>query len=109
MSQACPIGDTLAAADYSGKGATTGGSGGGSGPPKSWTDHPNFLRSSARNWVYHPYFVLYNNVDQGIGRPTLKTWLHPCTQVTETIQFVKLGRCDARPTVTVFQQLVVLT
>jgi len=22
---------------------------------------------SAQNWVYHPYFVLYNNLDQGIG------------------------------------------
>jgi len=36
---------------------------------------------SARNWVYHPYFVLYNNLDQGIGwldPPTLKTWLRPC-------------------------------
>ena len=33
---------------------------------------------SARNWVYHPYFVLYNNLDQGIVPPTLKTWLRPC-------------------------------
>jgi len=62
------------------KGATTGGLGDPDPPPKkkSWTDHPNFLRSSARNWVYHPYFVLYNNLDQGIGPPTLKTWLRPC-------------------------------
>ena len=34
---------------------------------------------SARNWVYHPYFVMYNNLDQGIGPPTLETWLRPCT------------------------------
>ena len=60
-----------------GKGATTGRSGGGSGPQKIWTDHPNFFDEesdyryvtdcSARNWVYYPYFVLYNNLDQGIG------------------------------------------
>jgi len=60
----------------------------GSGPPKIWTDHPNFFdeecdyhyvtHCSARKWVYHPYFVLYNNLDQGIGPPTLKTWLRPC-------------------------------
>ena len=62
----------------------------GSGPPKIWMDHPNFLdeecdyryvtHCSARNWVYHPYFVLYNNLDQGIGPPTLKTWLRPWSQ-----------------------------
>jgi len=56
------------------KGATTGGSGGGSDPQKNWTDHPNFFYEecdyryvtdcSARNWVYHPYFVLYNDLDQ---------------------------------------------
>jgi len=70
--------------------ATTGGFGG-SGPPKIWTDHPNFFDEecdyryvtdcSARNWVYHPYFVLYNNLDQGIGPPTLKAWLRPCSSV----------------------------
>ena len=74
------------------KGATTGGKVGGGGPDpppkkKNWTDHPNFFDEecdyryatdcSARNWVYHPYFVLYNNLDQGIGPPTLKTWLRP--------------------------------
>jgi len=46
-------------------------------PPKNWTDHPNFFDEesdyryitdcSARNWVYYPYFVLYNNLDLGIG------------------------------------------
>ena len=71
------------------KGATTGGLGGVRTLPKIWTDHPNFLdeecdyryvtECSARNWVYHPYFVLYNNLDHGIGPPTLKMWLHPCT------------------------------
>jgi len=55
---------------------------------KIWTDHPNFFDEecdyryvtdcSARNWLYYPYFVLYNNLDQGIGLPTLKTWLRPC-------------------------------
>ena len=36
---------------------------------------------SARNWVYHPYFVLYNNLDQltkELYPPTLKTWLRLC-------------------------------
>jgi len=69
-------------------GATTEESGGsGPHPPQICTDHLNFFDEecdyryvtdcSARNWVYHPYFVLYNNLDQGIGPPTLKTWLHP--------------------------------
>jgi len=70
------------------KGATTGARE--PGPPKVWTDHPNFFDEendcryitdcSARNWVglYHPYFVLYNNIDQGIGPPNLKTWSRPC-------------------------------
>jgi len=62
---------------------------GGPDSPKIWMDHPKFLdeecdyryvtHCSARNWVYHPYFVLHNNLDQGIGPPTLKTWLRPCT------------------------------
>jgi len=61
------------------KGATTGARG--SGPPKIWTDHPDFFDEecdyryvtdcSPRHWVYHPYFVLYNNLDQGIGPPQL--------------------------------------
>jgi len=44
---------------------------------KIWRDHPNFFdeecdyryvtHCSARNWVYHPYFVLYSNLHQGIG------------------------------------------
>ena len=60
---------------------------GGLRTPKIWMDHPNFLgeecdyryitHCSARNWVYHSYFVLYNILDQGIGPPTLKTWLRP--------------------------------
>jgi len=71
------------------KGATTGGSG--VRTPKIWTDHPNFFDEecdyryvtdcSARNWVYHPYFVLYNNLDQEIGPPTLKTWLRPWAEL----------------------------
>jgi len=70
------------------KGATTGGClEEGVRTPQIWTDHPNFFDEecdcryvtacSPRNWVYHPYFVLYNNLDQGIGPPTLKTWLRP--------------------------------
>ena len=65
------------------QGATTGGGRRGSGPPKIWTDHPNFFDEeydyryvtacSAQNWVYHPHFVLYNNLHQGVGPPTLKT------------------------------------
>ena len=63
--------------------------GGGSGPPKIWTDHPNFFDKecdyryvtdcSTRNWVYHPYFVLYSNLarPRNWTPPTLKTWLRP--------------------------------
>jgi len=56
-------------------------------PQNLGTDHPNFFDEesdyryvtdcSPRNWVYYPYFVLYNNLDQGIGPLTLKTWLRP--------------------------------
>jgi len=49
-------------------------------PSKNGRTTPTFhvaADCSARNWVYHPYFVLYNNLDQGIGPPTLKTWLRP--------------------------------
>jgi len=72
------------------KDTTTGGSGG-SGPPKIWTVHPNFFDEecdyryvtdcSALNWVYHPHFVLYSNLEQGIGLPTLRTWLRRCLQL----------------------------
>ena len=66
-------------------------------------DHPNFFDEecdyryvtdcSARNWVCHPYFVLYNNLDQGIGPPTLKTWLRPWI-VTVVITVVITVGCD---------------
>jgi len=52
----------------------------GAGPPKFGRTTPTFyvtVDCSARNWVYNPYFVLYNNLDQEIGPPTLKTWLRP--------------------------------
>ena len=61
------------------KGATTGGSEG-PDPPKFGRTTPTFYAAadcSARNWVYHPYFVLYNNLNRGIGPPTLKTWFRP--------------------------------
>jgi len=74
----------------------------GAGPPKIWMDHPNFFHEecdyryvthcSARNWVYHPYFVLYNNLDQGIGPPTLKTWLHPCAVKSIVVSTCKLNQ-----------------
>jgi len=61
--------------------------------PQIWTDHPNFFdkecdyhyvaASSARNCVYHLYFVLYSNLDQGIGPPTLKTWVRRCNIVAD--------------------------
>jgi len=64
------------------KGATTGGSvGGGPDPPKFGRTTPTSYAAadcSARNWIYLPYFVMYNNLDQEIGPPTLKTWLRPC-------------------------------
>jgi len=30
-------------------------------------DYRHVTACSARNWVYHPYFVLYSNLDQEIG------------------------------------------
>ena len=67
------------------QGATTGGWG--SGPPENLDGPPQLFYEecdyryitdcSARNWVYHPYFVLYNNLDQEIGPPSLKSWLRP--------------------------------
>ena len=68
------------------KGATSGRRGWGvrTPPPKKKKNgrtNPTFFvaaHCSARNWLNHPYFVLYNNLDQGIGPPTLKTWLRPC-------------------------------
>ena len=62
------------------KGATTWGDRGGPDPPTFYVA----ADCSPRNWVYHPYFVLYNNLDQGIGPPTLKTWLRPCTGTWKT-------------------------
>jgi len=58
-------------------------------PPrkKNWTDHPNFFDEecdyryttdcTARNWVYHPHFVLYNNLYQGIGPPNFENVVAP--------------------------------
>ena len=79
--------------------------GSGSPPPKKKLDGPPQLfdeecdyryvtHCSARNWVYHPYFVLYNNLDQGIGPPTLKTWLRPCARgaVTGNARSPKVDR-----------------
>jgi len=40
-------------------------------------DYRYITDCSVRNWVYHPYFVLYNYLDQGIRSPTLKTLLCP--------------------------------
>jgi len=69
-----------------------GGEGSGPRPPqkkkkRNWTDHPNFFHEacdyryvthcSARSWVYHPYFVLYNNLDQGIGPQLVKRGCAP--------------------------------
>ena len=59
-------------------------------PKKNWTDQPNFFDEesdyryvtdcSARNWVYYPYFVLYNNLDQGIGPPNFENVVAPLTK-----------------------------
>ena len=66
----------------------------GSGPPKqkNCMDHAHFLdeecdyryvtHCSARNWVYHPYFLLYNNLDQGIGPPNFENVVAPLVQRT---------------------------
>ena len=79
------------------KGATTGGGLGGSDPPpqqKNGTDHPNFFDAecdyryvtdcSARSWVYmyHPYFVLYNNLDQEIGPHNFGNVITPLQKIS---------------------------
>ena len=67
------------------------GSGGGvRTPPKKKIGRttPTFyvaVDCSARNWVYHPYFVLYNNLDQGIGPPNFENVVAPLSIAT--------GRC----------------
>jgi len=51
------------------KDATIGGLGG-PDPQKFGRTTPTFYAAadcSARNWVYRPYFVMYSNLDQGIG------------------------------------------
>jgi len=63
---------------------------GGPDPSKFGRTTPTFYVAadcSARNWVYYPYFVPYNNLDQGIGPPTLKTWLRPCVKLYPTAAF----------------------
>jgi len=55
------------------------------GPPQLFDEECDYryvTDCSPRKWVYHPYFVLYNNLDHGIGPPTLKTWLRPCLPPT---------------------------
>jgi len=40
------------------------------GPPQLFDEESGYryvTDCSARNWVCHPYFVLYNNLDQEIG------------------------------------------
>jgi len=62
-----------------GKGATTGGRGGPDRPIFGQTTPTFYVAAdcSARNWVYHPYFVLYNNLDQGIGSPNFENVVAP--------------------------------
>ena len=65
----------------SNKGATTGRSeGSGPPPPKFGRITPTFYVAadcSARGWVYHPYFVLYNNLDHGTGSPNFENVVAP--------------------------------
>ena len=46
---------------------------------KSACDYRYVTHCSARNWVdlYHPYFVLHNNLDQGIGHPNFENVVAP--------------------------------
>ena len=77
----------------------------GSAAPKIWTDHPNFFGEerdyryvtdySARNWVYHPYFVFYNNLDQEIRPPNFENVIAPlplpdCIVHNALVQFIIL-------------------
>jgi len=77
------------------KGATTGGVGGVrtpqnlDGPPQLFDEECDYryvTDCSARKWVYHPYFVLYNNLDQGIGPPNFENVVAP---TNETTAFIK--------------------
>ena len=55
--------------------------------PQNLDDHLNFFDEeceyryvtacTARNWVRHPHFVLYNNLDQGIGPPNFENVVAP--------------------------------
>ena len=72
-----------------------GGSAGSGHPPpkKNGRTTPTFYAAadcSARNWVYHPYFVMYNNLDQGIGPPTLKAWLCPCQKLMISVNYTTM-------------------
>jgi len=67
---------------YTAKGATRGEGGWEDPPPKKKIGRttPTFyvaVHCSARNWLYHPYFVLCNNLDQGIGPPNFEYVVAP--------------------------------
>jgi len=64
------------------------------GPPQLFDEECDYCYitdCSARNWVYHPYFVPYNNPRPMNWTPTLKTWLRPCCFVADvfvTVEFL---------------------
>ena len=71
---------TLVAARFLAPRAQPLGGRGGPDPPKFGRTTPTFYVAalcSARNWLYHPYFVLYNNLDQGIGPPNFENVVAP--------------------------------
>jgi len=88
------------------KDATTGGR-----TPQIWMDQSNFFdeecdyryvtHCSARNWVYHPYFVLYNNlyIDQGIGPQLWKLSCAPAGVVRTAKSKPQNTRYNDRPTI----------
>jgi len=76
------------------KGATTGGSEGSGPRPKFGRTTPTFYvaaHCSARNWLYHPYFVLYNNLDQGIGPRNFENVVAPLVHNAWYADFQCLG------------------
>ena len=78
-----------------------------------WTDHPNFFDeecdyryvTDCSAWVYHPYFVLYNNLDQEIGPPNFENVVAPlqklATYAAENFQLLEgtpdQGNCPWTP------------
>jgi len=77
------------------KGATTGGLGVRTpknldGPPQLFDEECDYryvTDCSPRNWVCHLYFVMYNNLDQGIGPQLCKRGCAPEAPVYQAAKY----------------------